>query len=99
MKNQLRELFNISGKECLVIVRDDVEEYSLRLDTLRSWVLQDLKLNLDITNIDNTSDANKPLSEAQLLAFSAIQDNIITSNNVLINNLMNRLDYLESQHK
>lgn len=65
MKQQYRELFNISGREVLLLVRDDTEKYSLRLDTLKAWILEDLKEDLNINLVNNTSDKTKPLSDAQ----------------------------------
>ncbi len=40
-----------------------------------------LKSDIGLGNVDNTSDANKPVSTAQALAIGAKQDSIIASNN------------------
>lgn len=97
MKNQYRELFQLSGRETLLIVRDDTEEYSVRLETLKQWILDDLKLNLNITKVDNTSDANKPVSEAQALLLNSKLKNIEDRFNVTFHNIDQRLHVLEHE--
>ena len=60
-----REIFNIIGTEKIPLGGVGTGHVSTR--TLKEWVLNNIAKDLQVDNINNTLDVNKPLSKAQRL--------------------------------
>lgn len=84
-----REIFNLTGMEKIALGQNNTGHTSLQ--TLKDWVKEDLAQELGVTNINNTLDANKPLSKAQKLYVDGSVNNLSNT----INNLYNYITLLE----
>lgn len=71
-----REIFNLIGTEAIPL--GNVGIGNVRTGTLKNWVLKDLKVNLNLDKLDNTSDLNKPISKAQKLYIDSNFNSVYT---------------------
>ena len=60
-----REIFNLVGTEKIPLGGVGTGHVSTR--TLKEWILNNIAKDLQVDNINNTLDVNKPLSKAQRL--------------------------------
>lgn len=92
-----RELFNLTGIEAVPL--GNVGIGHVKTDTLKAWILKDLKVNLNLNNLNNTSDIDKPISKAQKLYIDSNFNGVYTHLSNLttyVSTLENRVEALET---
>lgn len=80
-----RELFNLVGAEKLLLNGGSTDIGNISLDTLKEWVLLNIKQDLNLNLVTNTSDTGKPLSVSQKLYVDGVTLSLINQLNVLSN--------------
>lgn len=93
-----REIFNLNGTEEIPLGGLGTSHVTTR--TLKDWFRENLENDLKINNIDNTSDANKPLSKAGKAYIDGNLSNVFNSINVLqtyVTMLDNKIKFLENE--
>ena len=61
--NTLYQTFSLTGTEEILI--NNSPQYFVSMETIRNYVIKDLKKDLYLNLVDNTSDINKPLTNIQ----------------------------------
>ena len=61
--NTLYQTFSLTGTEEILI--NNSPQYFVSMETIRNYVIKDLKKDLYLNLVDNTSDINKPLTNVQ----------------------------------
>lgn len=92
-----REIFNLTGIEAIPL--GNVGIGNVRTDTLKAWVLKDIKVNLNLDRLNNTSDIDKPVSKAQKLYIDSNFNGVYSHLSTLttyVSALENRIAALES---
>ena len=93
-----RELFDLLGTEKISVGGRGVGHISTK--TLKSWILKDLAKDLQIDNINNTKDKDKPLSTTQQLYIDGSLSDLISLLDTLqiqIVNLDDKLTKVEDE--
>lgn len=93
-----REIFNLIGTEKIPLGGVGTGHVSTR--TLKDWVLNNIAKDLQVDNINNTLDVNKPLSKAQRLYIDGSVNEVkaqFESLNQQISNLESKILELEEQ--
>lgn len=93
-----REIFNLIGTEKIPLGGVGTGHVSTR--TLKEWVLNNIAKDLQVDNINNTLDVNKPLSKAQRLYIDGSVNEVkaqFESLNQQISNLDSKILELEEQ--
>lgn len=86
-----REIFNLRGTEKLPLGGVGTGHVSTK--TLKAWVLENLAKDLQVDNINNTLDKDKPLSKSQRLYI----DGSVSSFLAEITSLQAQLNLLEDK--
>lgn len=88
--NNLEQTNTVTGNEEFEIVNNTSNQRFVNVLAIKNYVLKDLKINLGIPLVDNTSDLNKPLSVPQKVYVDSLFNNV--------NNRLIALEQLVNKH-